>query len=97
MRADARAEVEARHADVDAARAHSRDQAKQLSEMFAMLQVSMNSCHCVVHHVLSAAGLLSSPGLLHHQVTLQRLQEPEGKRFQACQEKWRWGRTHDEQ
>ncbi|KAK9868124.1 hypothetical protein WJX84_007286 [Apatococcus fuscideae] len=38
VRADARAEVDTRQAEVDAARSHSRDQAKQLSEMFAMLQ-----------------------------------------------------------
>ncbi|KAK9836747.1 hypothetical protein WJX74_007395 [Apatococcus lobatus] len=38
VRADARAEIDGRQAEIDAARAHSRDQAKQLSEMFAMLQ-----------------------------------------------------------
>ena len=43
MRADARAEVDGRQAEVDAARAHSRDQAKQLSEMFAMLQVRVKA------------------------------------------------------
>ena len=56
MRADARAEVDTRQAEVEAARAHSRDQAKQLSEMFAMLQVGscflehlctcMHACNC---------------------------------------------------
>lgn len=39
VRADARAEVEGRRAEVDIVQARSRDQAKQLSEMFAMLQV----------------------------------------------------------
>lgn len=43
MRADARAEVDGRQAEVDAARVHSRDQAKQLSEMFAMLQVRVKA------------------------------------------------------
>lgn len=46
VRADARAEIEGRQAEVDAAQARSRDQAKQLSEMFAMLQVRDTAHGC---------------------------------------------------
>ena len=64
MRADSRAEVDARQAEVETVRAHSRDQAKQLSEMFTMLQVSLPDGAAVrnslVVHV--ADDLVQEPG-----------------------------------